>query len=517
MGRRDSLLLGVRNLTVDYPGTRALEDVSLDICRGDVLAVVGANGSGKTTLLSVLCGLLKPTHGVLLDGQGEFAMRGPGDALRRGIVLCAQEPQLAPTLSCLENVMIGTRRRFVFFADRTKTAEAREALASGLPRIPTSRIAGDLIKADRAILALICGLQRRPQVLALDEPTAVLGEDSIRIVGDAVRSVTEQGGAAILVSHRLQDVTELATKLAVLVDGRLVFLGSMAGLSSGDIITKLIRGREPDDHSPVNHLGKGAHGSLVREQTEVLLRLSGLETKDGGKIDCLEVRSGDILGIAGLAGSGCSHLLGLLAGNIRPVSGILETPTGRVAMGQPFSARKKGIAHIPEDRALEGIFPCLDVTGNVTATTEVAFRRMVSPARGQAERRTALDLIRRFNIKCSKPSALITSLSGGNQQRAVLARGMGMSPTVIVADEPTQGVDAFGRASIHSMLRDHSRGGGAVVFSSSDFDELLELSTRVMVMRDGHLLGELGPEQATYHSVLSLATGAGHWAERKGR
>ena len=223
-------LLAARNLSVEYPGTLAVDDVDIEVRPGEVLAIVGANGSGKTTLLTVLCGLRRPTRGSLEDPHGEVVFHSPSDALRRGITLVPQEPQLAVTLSCWENLCLGHSSAYGMpLLDRTQRTTARRALREALPHVDPSSRAGSLRKSDRAIVALVAALARRPRLLALDEPTAVLGEQAVEVVSSAVAQVRANGGAVVLVSHRLRDIVALATRVVVLVDGRLTFENTHVG------------------------------------------------------------------------------------------------------------------------------------------------------------------------------------------------------------------------------------------------------------------------------------------------
>lgn len=500
-------LLAARNVSVEYPGTLAVDEVSVEVRPREVLAIIGANGSGKTTLLSVLCGLRKPTRGHLEDPDGEVVFSAPSDALRRGITLVPQEPQLAVTLSCWENLCVGHASPYGLpLLDRAQRASARRALREALPHIDPSTRAGHLRKSDRAIVALAAALTRRPRLLALDEPTAVLGEQAVEVVAGAIAQVKEDGGAVVLVSHRLRDIVALATRVVVLVDGKLTFENEhVDDLTVERLVEQLT-------HAHAEPIRPGTAEARIdvpaRAHPDVpLLRVSGLQTHDGLRVPSLDVDAGDIVGIAGLAGSGRSRLLRVLAGSTRAGQGEITVDGVRVK-GDVWSARRAGLAYVTEDRAADGVFAPLTVARNLTMSELVASKRLVSRASRVQERRLARRLIDRFRIRTPHVYSLITALSGGNQQRVVLGRALAGSPRILLADEPTQGVDVNGRAEIQEHMREFARSGGAIVMASSDFDELLELCNRLVVMRDGEALGELDPSKTDYRALIALTSGA---------
>ena len=503
---RHGLVLGVSDVTVDYPGTRALDSVNLEIRAGDVLAVVGANGSGKTTLLSVLCGLRRPTRGHLFGPAGPLKLSGTRAALEQGITIVPQDPQLAGTLSCRDNVLLGHPFGKVF--GRNSRNEVDRLLRLALPNVDPAAPAGSLKKADRAMLCLVMALHRRPRLLALDEPTAVLGESANRVIVEAIGGVQGMGGAVVLVSHRVKDVVQLATRVVGLVDGRVVFDSATGGLTPDDIVDKLAATHGLATESPgvqvaVPIAPAAPHG--------VVLRLTNFATASGVKVDSLEVSSGQILGVAGLAGSGRSRLLRGLAGIGGRHRGEYFVDSHRVKPHDQPSLHR-GIGFVPEDRFADALFPTLSTASNLTITNYVANRSVLGLANPRTERRMAAELVRRFGIRAPSLNTLITALSGGNQQRTVLARAFAARPQLLLADEPTQGVDRRGRADIHGLIRGYAELGGAVIMVSSEFEELLDLCDRILVMRDGAAVANLKASDADYRALIALTSGvvAGH-------
>jgi ABC-type sugar transport system ATPase subunit len=501
-------LLAARNLSVEYPGTLAVDDVDIEVRPGEVLAIVGANGSGKTTLLSVLCGLRRPTRGSLEDPDGAVVFHSPSDALRRGITLVPQEPQLAVTLSCWENLCLGHSSAYGMpLLDREQRTTARRALREALPDVDPSSRAGALRKSDRAIVALVAALARRPRLLALDEPTAVLGEQAVDVVSSAVAQVRANGGAVVLVSHRLRDIVALATRVVVLVDGRLTFENTHVGdLTVEALVEQLTHAHAPPTSADPETRPRIAVPERARPDVP-LLRVRKLASVDGLRVDELQVDSGDIVGLAGLSGSGRSRLLRALAGATKVSEGTIEVD-GTRTRGDVRSGRRLGIAYVTEDRGTDGIFAPLTVARNLTISELVASRRLVSRTSRTRERQLGRALVERFRIRTPHIYSLVTALSGGNQQRVVLGRALAGTPKILLADEPTQGVDIQGRAEIQEHMREFARSGGAIVMSSSDFDELLGLCNRLVIMRDGVALGELDPAGTDYRALIALTSGA---------
>ncbi|MEV7605991.1 sugar ABC transporter ATP-binding protein [Paenarthrobacter sp. NPDC089322] len=489
-------LIGLQNATVEYSGSRALNQVNLSVNAGDVLAIVGANGSGKTTLLSVLTGQRKPSDGAVVDSDGVVELASPADALARGIVLVPQEPMMAPTLTAWENLLLGQCRLTGAAPDRAARASAKDRVRSVLPHVDPLRPVDELRKADRAVLALERGMLAQPRVLALDEPTAVLGEQGVALVESATRQVREAGGAVVLVSHRLRDIVRLATRVAVLVDGRLVLDRPVGEVSVEEIVDTLAAGRSVATPAQQEQRKAAPTG-------RALLSLRTTRAHSGLDIPDLSVRSGEIVGLVGMAGSGRTRLCKLVAG----VQGGRQ---GVYFQGSPLPStagrcRRSGIAYIPEDRLAEGIFPTLSVAKNIEIGDLV--QNSMSKFLGSSPSRLRTNaVLRDYGVKSPSLTVDVTALSGGNAQRVIVARELMNEPALLVADEPTQGVDRVGRGAIHATLRGYASRGGAVLVASSDFEELQELCDRLYVMADGRIVSQETP-QASYSRLVALASG----------
>lgn len=492
-------LATLNDVTVEYPGLKAIDGVSLSVEPGDVLAIVGANGSGKTTLLNVLTGQRRPSSGsVAVRGQ-EVRFTRPADALEHGITLVPQEPLMATTLPAWENLILGSRGLADRAPNRTEREEAREQVRSILPHVDPDAEVAQLRKADRAVLGLGRAMYSKPTLLALDEPTAVLGEQGVELVDNATRQLRQDGGAVVLVSHRLKDIVRLATRVAVLVDGRLVLDRPTAEVSVEEIVDTLAAGRGVS----TERSEAVADADIAAELGAPVLEVSTDRDLSGLRVDELTVRAGEIVGVIGMAGSGRSRLCNL-------VTSVSGKPKGVTFLGQalPASAResrRRGIAYIPEDRLNEGIFPALSVAKNIELGDLV--RRSLGSLWGASPSTARItEVIERFGIKTPSQKVEVTALSGGNAQRVVVARELMNEPQLVVADEPTQGVDRTGRAAIHELLRGYAKRGGAVLAVSSEFEELQQLVDRLYVIVDGRIVGEV-PADTPYSRLLALASG----------
>lgn len=498
-------------MSKQFPGSLALRDIDLAVFPGRVMAVVGANGSGKTTLLSVLCGLLPPTRGtVAIDGV-EAKLTSPRQAIDHGVVYVPQEPQLAPTLPAWENVLLSSlgrlaRRRPGEAARQRARAIASEALEGRSPDTLVAR----LRKAERAMLSLAAALGHQPRVLALDEPTAVLGDRGVEIVERAAREVVARGGAVLLVSHRLRDIVRLATDVTVLVDGVCAHRGPIETSTIEVLIDRLTPGRD-ERAAASRRPSPGLNPSVTRLTSpapvpggsDVVLRARGLRTESGLDVENLEVGAGEIVGVAGLSGSGRSRLCRLVAGCER-YSGAIDF-SGGPHVAHSSTMRRRGLGYVPEDRKREGIFPPLSVERNLEVADLALSPGLARPWPFRPARERWRGVADGFGVKRAAETTRITTLSGGNQQRVLLARTLVNRPRLLVADEPTQGVDRSGRAAIHDMLREYTAGGGAALVVSSEFEELLELAGRIVVMLDGSLVASLG-STVSYRDLMSAAT-----------
>ena len=508
-------------MTVEYPGVRALDGVAMAFRAGEIHAVVGENGAGKSTLMKVLSGSVRPTRGaVLLDGRAvDFGQ--PTDALRAGIAMVHQELNLVPTLDVAENVMLGrepTARGGIAVDRAAQRRRAGELLASLGAVLDLSREAGLLSVAEAQFVEIAKCLASDARVLILDEPTAVLGEQEAARLLSRMRALRDEGRAVVFISHHLDEVVAVADRVSVLRDGALVQVFTR---SSGTL--RDASGAAVDEHALAAAMVGRALGSIYPAKgsprdAQPILELVGFgATGRSGAID-LSVRPGEIVGVAGLVGAGRTETAEAILG-LRPSTGTVKINGHPRAFRGAKDAMRAGVAYVSEDRKGRGLHVSLSSIANMTLPSLDRHARFGGAAIDESgERATTRRWIESFAIRCARPAAPISSLSGGNQQKFALARWLETQPRVLIIDEPTRGVDVGAKAEIYRIIADLAAKGLACVVISSELPELIGLAHRVVVMREGRLVGEVGRDGLAAadceERIVRMASGLGGMKER---
>jgi ribose transport system ATP-binding protein len=488
--------LAIRGLVKRYGATVALGGVDIDVRRGAVTAVVGANGSGKSTLLKVVSGLVPATEGEVRGPDG-IPVHRISDSQRAGIALVPQEPTVAEHLPVWQNVALGrpgASRGPLLDKGKARQFAARY-IAGLLPADVLDQPAGSLNKSSRQLVQLAAAAARRPAVLMLDEPTAVLDEDGVRALHAMIHRFVADGGTTVLVSHRLRDVLDLAADVVVLRNGLVGHAGPVEADTEHHIVGLL---------SAEERTARPAH----RPDTgHPVLEATGIRGWRGLDVDRFVVHRGEIVGVAGQSGSGRSRLAAVLAG-AHPAAGAVTVDGDRIANGRIRSAQAAGIAYIPEDRQATAVLGNQSVSANVlVGRADRRLRR--GPFRHRsAERDEAADIIERFEVRPTDPDRPAALLSGGNQQKLIVGRALSRAAKVVIADEPTQGVDASARGAIHAALLTAAAHGAGVVAVCSEFEELFEISDRIVVLCDGRVVLDRPRDAVSPGEVLAASLGS---------
>lgn len=499
-------LVSTRNLQRRYPGVRALDNVSIDIGRGEVIGLVGKNGAGKSTLIRILAGIERPDAGqLLINGELMPANYGTSMAHRFGLAFMHQELANAPEMTVAENVAFGTPfpKRFGILVDWKELARRVSAVLARLdPAILPQHRVGDLTMVQQRMVMIGRALYQDARLLVLDEPSTSLTETEIAQLHRIVRQIRDEGRTVIYVSHRLREIVDITDRVIVMQDGR-VTLETLTAATNERAIVAAIAGRttKPD----------GASTAPVRRRKnfspdfETIMTVKGLSRGPIVHDVSFELRAGEILGIAGLVGSGRTELVRLIAGADRPTSGSIELMGKPMRLGSPRDAVKSGVVLLPEDRRHQGLVLGMSVRENMTIASLKHHRAGGLPfISRRRERDTANKMIEKLSVKTPGPEQTVRLLSGGNQQKVVLAKWMTQDNRVFIFDEPTQGVDVHGKEEMFDLIRSVVIGNRSAIVISSDFSELVSLSDRVIVLREGRLVGELYGGDVSEQTIVEL-------------
>jgi ABC-type sugar transport system ATPase subunit len=491
----------LRDISKSFGGTRALEGVSLTIGRGRIHALVGENGAGKSTLGKIIAGAHGPDAGqLLLDGE-PVRFHSPRDAISRGVILIAQELAVVPSLTVEQNVFLGVEPRQAGFQHRRELRRKYRELAATVGfALDGAANAGSLRTADQQKVEILRALSRNAKLIVMDEPTAALSRPDVEALHAVIRQLASAGTTVVLVSHFLGEVIELADEVTILRDGRLVHTVPAAGQTEESLMAAML-GRPLDATFPAKQ-PPVADAGIVLEVRE--LRAPGV---NGVTFD---LRAGEILGLAGLVGAGRSELARAIYRANRVQSGSVSVVRGGDAAavtGTPRSAMRSGILMIPESRKEQGLLLGRPVRENVSlsALAQVSRAGMMQP---RPERRRVRDVLARVDARGGGQSVPASALSGGNQQKLLFARSLLRDPAVLIADEPTRGVDVGAKRAIYELLTSLTEGGLGVLLISSDVEEILGLAHRVLVMRGGRITAELTGDGITEAAILGAAFGS---------
>ena len=491
-------IIALRSAYKNFGAVQALRDARLELYPGEAHALVGENGAGKSTLIKVLAGVHQPDSGTItLDGD-PVAFRSTADAMAAGIAVIYQEPTLFPDLTVAENIFIGRQPQ-----GRARAIDRRAMNAAvtqlfqrlGVPLHPERQARG-LSIADQQLVEIAKALSVGARVLIMDEPTAALSGIEVDRLFSVVRGLREENVAILFISHRFDEVEALCQRVTVMRDGQHISTDPMDQVTTDELVRRMV-GRELSDMFPKEAVQPG----------EVVLEVEGL-TREGVFADVsFQVRAGEIVALAGLVGSGRSEVVQSLFG-VNPRDGGTVRVAGRVLPpNRPRAAMAAGLALVPEDRRQQGLILDLSIQRNITLPRA---RRLATFGllTGRSERRSAAEWAERLHTRFGRLTDAVATLSGGNQQKVVLAKWLSTEPKVLIVDEPTRGIDVATKAEVHRLMSTLAARGVAILAVSSELPEVLGMADRVLVMREGRLAADIPRDEASEESIIRAGTGA---------
>ena len=492
----EHLLLQMQGIGKEFPGVKALEGVHLSVRAGQVHALLGENGAGKSTLIKILSGAYTRDEGEILFEGRPVDIRTPADAERLGISTIYQEFNLTQHMTIAENIFLGHLPKKAGRVDwSTVRRRSRELLDSLDVGLDVDTLTGSLTVAQQQMVEIAKALNRNTRVLIMDEPSAVLGERDIERLFDVVRRLQASGIGIVYISHRLKEIFELADEVTVLKDGRYVDTRKVADVTMDDLV-RLMVGRDLVDVFPKRRAKPG----------EVVLEVSGLAQPKLARDVSFSVRSGEIVSLAGITGSGRTEVARVIFGADKATSGQMRLNGQPYRPRSPRDAINHGVALVNEDRKKEGLLLKLQVFFNITVSglDRLARYRVL---RLKEEKSLVAKWIESLRIKTPGQNFMVVNMSGGNQQKVVLARWLSLGIKVFIMDEPTRGIDVGSKAEIYQIMSDLAEQGVAIIMISSELPEVLGMSDRVIVMREGRTVKEINRAEATEELVMQYAVG----------
>ena len=487
----------LRNVTKRFGGVTAVEGVDFDLRAGEVHALVGENGAGKSTLMKIVHGLYPPDEGTLEVGGEPVDFSSPRDAETAGIAMIPQELDLFPELSVTENLFVGRHRprtRWGTLDRAAMRAEARDRLRSLGVDLDVTTTVKRLSAANQQIVAIARALVGEARAVVMDEPTASLTDREVQQLFRIISDLTSGGVGVVYISHRLEEIFTISDRITVLRDGHHITTAPASELDAEELV-RLMVGR------PLNELfTRSPH-----DPGDVALEVSGLSRAGEFEEIDLVVRRSEIVGLSGLVGAGRSELAQSIFGIRSPESGEIKIDGEAVKIHSPQAAMVRGIFYVPEERRSQGLILPFSIKNNITLSILDRISRFGFVPR--AERQTADRFARELAIRGAKVSDPVSRLSGGNQQKVVLAKSLAREPQILLLDEPTRGIDVGAKSEIYRLIDDLAKEGKAILLISSELEEVLSMSDRVVVMREGRITGEFDRSEANQEAVMTAATG----------
>ena len=495
---QDEKLLEMRHIDKHFPGVRALNNVDFTLRKGEIHALMGENGAGKSTLIKILTGVYQMDGGEISVEGTKVSIRSPQDAQNKGISTVYQEITLCPNLTVAENMFIG-REKTGWVKQKERETRADEILGQlGIPARSKQQL-GSCSLAVQQMVAIARAVDMKCKVLILDEPTSSLDDKEVNMLFDLMRDLKAKGVGIIFVTHFLEQVYEVSDRITVLRNGELVGEYLTEELPQVELVAKMI-GKELDE---LSDLGKAEESEM--QAKEVFYEASGLSSSDAMPFD-FSIKKGEVNGFTGLLGSGRSESVRAIFGADKVTGGSVKIKGKNVKITKPYDAMKNGIGYLAEDRKRDGIIAELSVRENIMLALQVmnGFFKPISKSESEA---FADEYIKVLNIKTASRETPVGSLSGGNQQKVILARWLLTHPDYLILDEPTRGIDVGTKLEIQKLVLKLAEDGVSVTFISSEVEEMLRTCSRLIVMRDRHIVGELTGKDLNQAQVMKTIAG----------
>ena len=490
-------LLQLKGIDKAFPGVKALSGAALNVYPGRVMALVGENGAGKSTMMKVLTGIYTRDAGSLLWLGKETTFNGPKSSQEAGIGIIHQELNLIPQLTIAENIFLGREfvNRFGKIDSKKMYAEADLLLAKLNLRFKSDRLVGELSIGDQQMVEIAKVLSFESKVIIMDEPTDALTDTETESLFRVIRELKSQGRGIVYISHRMKEIFEICDDVTVFRDGQFIAEREVASLTEDSLIEMMV-GRKLEDQYP----------RLEKAPGDIRLKVDNL-CGPGVNDVSFTLRKGEILGVSGLMGAGRTELMKVLYGALPRTSGYVTLDGHEVVTRSPQDGLANGIVYISEDRKRDGLVLGMSVKENMSLTALRYFSRAGGSLKHKDEQQAVGDFIRLFNVKTPSMEQAIGLLSGGNQQKVAIARGLMTRPKVLILDEPTRGVDVGAKKEIYQLINQFKADGLSIILVSSEMPEVLGMSDRIIVMHEGHLGGEFTREQATQEVLMAAAVG----------
>lgn len=494
-------LLEMVDISKSFNGVKALQNISIQAYGGKVLALLGENGAGKSTLMKILSGVYKKDEGkILIDGK-EVNINGIKEAENLGITIIHQELSTLLNMKVYENIFLGNEKVGGFFKKLNKS-EMKKQSAELLKRIGCSIDPETMVKkinvGEMQMIEIIKAVSKQSRIIIMDEPTTALTDVETQKLFEVIRKLKSEGIAIIYISHRLDEIFEICDDVTVLRDGKYIGSAKVSDVTKDELISMMV-GRELKEQFPYRKPEVG----------NVVLKVENLSWKNRVKNVSFEVKAGEILGVSGLMGSGRTETAKLIFGEYKKASGDIYIDGKKVNIHSPKDAIENGIAYLSEDRKKEGLVLGMSVGENMSLSNLKKYEKAAFKISRKDERADVSEYIEKLFVKTTGFNQKIKNLSGGNQQKVIIAKWVMLSPKVLIVDEPTKGIDVGAKKEIYDVLNELKKAGKAIILISSDMPEILGISDRVIVMHEGVLTGELKREDANQENIMKYAVGIG--------